>query len=147
MPAEKQLGREELLRLRPRVYLQDREWVDKSGQPRADLAGNFATAACITFEDAELAPQELLTVYEAIKQCLELAATEDPAVKLQQAVDEAFELSSDLLGKEVNPAIVDWVREWIPFVQDENGTTAFQRHLTSVVQQYSLIIRFKHGSG
>jgi hypothetical protein len=93
-----------------------------------------------------LAPQELLTVYEAIKQCSELADADDPAEKLQQTVDEAFEVTSDMLGKEVNPAVVNWVREWIPFVKDQNGMIAFQRHMTSVVQQYSLVIRFKYGS-
>ena len=139
------LARDEMQQLRPAIHLQGRGCLDEAGEPRGDLAGNFATAACFTFEDAELAPQELLTVYEAIKQCLELNDATDPAQRIQLAIDEAFEVASGLLGKDVNGAIVDWVQEWIPFITNEKAITAFMQHLSSVSQQYSLVMGLKHG--
>jgi hypothetical protein len=137
------MGRDEIRQLRPQVFLQDGGCLTADGEPRDDLSGNFATAACITFEDAEAAPQEFLTVYEAIRQCWELAGGNDPAGQLPQVVDEGFELTSGLLGKEVNPAIAAWVREWLPFVQNEQGVQAMLQHLSSVAQQYALVMSLK----
>jgi hypothetical protein len=139
-----QIGPDELLRLRPSNFLAERGCLDAAGNPREDLSGNFATAASTTFESAELSPQELQTIYEAIKQCLEIVDDPDRKVKLQQAVDEAFTISADLLGKKINPALVAWIREWIPFIHSEACIAAFMRHLSAVVQQYTLIISLKH---
>ena len=66
MSEANQMGRDELKQLRPAAHLQPLGGFDNVDQPQV-LAGNFATAACVAFEDAEVAPQELLTVFEAGK--------------------------------------------------------------------------------
>ena len=138
-----QLGRDELKQLRPSAHLQPLGGFDNANHPR-DLAGNFATAACIAFEDAEVAPQELLTVYEALKQCLALSDEKNAAAKVVRSTKEALEVAGSLLCKQVNRAVVDWIRECLPLVKTEQGIAAFIQHLTSVVQQYSLIVGAKH---
>lgn len=145
MSDEVETGTEELRKLRPSSFLQGEGCLDAAGNPRADLAGNFATAACLAFEDGEAAPQELATVYEAIKQCLELASDGDDlsTEEFSAVVDEAFELTSGMLGKEINPAIAAWVGEWTPYVDSPAGAKAFLSHMDSVVQQYTLIIGLK----
>ena len=120
--------------------------LDEVAKPGSDLAGNLATAACLTFEDAEVSPQEFLTVYEAIKQCLDLSNENDPGQRMEQAISEALEVSASLLDKKINKAIVDWIGEWLPFVATEAGETAFMEHLSSVAKQYSLVMSLKHGA-
>ena len=139
-----QIGRDELMRLRPSVYLQQRGCLDENGEPREDLAGNFATAASVTFENADLSPQELLTVYEAIKQVLDIVDVSDAKKRMQQAVDEALQITADLLGKDINPALVDWIREWLPFIDSEKCIAAFMRHMSAVVQQYTFVMSLKY---
>ena len=143
MPETKQLGRDELKQLRPGVHLKPRGGFDGVNQPR-DLAGNFATAACSAFEYAEVAPQELLTVYEALKQCLAISDEKNAAAKVVRSTKEALEVAGSLLSKKINRAIVDWLRECLPLVQTDQGIAAFLQHMTSVVQQYSLIVGAKH---
>lgn len=138
----KQLSRDELKRLRPATYLQPRGGFDNVRDAR-ELAGNFATAACMALEDAEASPQELLTVYEAIKQCLALSVEANPAKKIRQSVTEALGVASSLLDKEVNRGIAAWIRECVPLVQTDSGVEAFLQHLTSVVEQYALIVSVK----
>jgi hypothetical protein len=141
-----QIGREALLELRPSAYLRGRGCLDEAGEPRGDLGGNFTSAASSTFEEAELAPQELLTFYEAIKQCLKIGDAKNASERFRQALDEAFDITADLLGKDINPAIIDWVREWVPFIHSAKCVIAFMRHMNAVVQQYTLTMRIKHGA-
>lgn len=144
MVEQSERGPDDLRKLRPQVYLQAGGCLDEAGQPRQDLAGDFATAACLAYEDGQTSPQELSVVYEAIRQCLEMADQDStPSERFQQTVNEAFELTTGMLRKEVNPAIAAWVREWIPFVDSEAAIEAFLQHLNSVSQQYSLIIGIK----
>ncbi|MDC0935935.1 hypothetical protein OAS39_06590 [Pirellulales bacterium] len=143
MSEANQMGRDELKQIRPNVHLQPLGGFDNVAQPR-DLAGNFATAACMTFEDAEVAPQELLTVYESIKQCLAMSDENVASEKLRQCADQAFDVAGSLLNKTVNKAIIAWVQECLPLVKTEKGISAFTQHLTSVVQQYSIIVSVKH---
>ena len=143
MSDTKQMGRDELKQLRPAVHLQPLGGFDKVNQPQI-LAGNFATAACIAMEDAEVSPQELLTVYESIKQVLAMSDEKDAAKKLRQSTEEAIDVAGSLLNKNINSAIVSWLQECMPLVHTEQGISALLQHLTSVVQQYSLIVSVKH---
>ncbi len=145
MPENTVLTRDELRKLRPSAYLQNHGGFGDPEQSRDGALGNLITAACLTFEDAEVAPQELLTVYEAIKQCLELADG-SPIEKINQAVEEGLEITASLLQKKINPAIVAWIRECLPFAKSEEGIAAFVQHLSSLVQQYSLVMSLKHGA-
>lgn len=142
---EAQIEREQLLKLRPSAILKRHGCVDDKGKPRVELRGDLVTAACLVFEDAQLAPQELLTVYEAIKQCLKVADADNPAKKFQQAANEAFQLTASLLQKEVNAAILDWVREWSQFMDSDACIAAFMSHLSAVVQQYTVTMSLKYG--
>lgn len=143
MADTKSLGRDELKALRPATYLTPRGGFDQIKEPR-ELAGNFATAACLTFEDAEVSPQELMTVYEAIKQCLAISTEDNPADSLRQSVKEAIDVAGSLLAKPIHAAIVAWIRECLPQVQTASGVAAFMQHLTSVVEQYALVVSVKH---
>jgi hypothetical protein len=144
MPEVNELGRSQLKQLRPSVYLDDHGF-DQAHETGSESAGNFATAACITLEDAEASPQEFLTVYEAIKQCLALAANAKPNEKLREAIEEATSLTEGLLMKKLNYAITAWIQECLPFVNTENGISAFMDHLRMVAEQYSLVMSLKHG--
>lgn len=144
MPEDTVLTRDELRLLRPGKFFKDRGGFGDAEQSRDGSLGNLATSACLTFEEAEVAPQELLTVYEAIKQCLELADG-PPAERIRQAVEEAFEITASLLGKKVNSAIVAWIGDCLPFVTTEESIAAFKQHLSSLVQQYTLVMGLKHG--
>jgi hypothetical protein len=146
MPKETVLTKEDLRKLRPSTFFKKHGGFGDPEQSRDGALGNLVTGACLTFEDAEVAPQELLTVYEAIKQCLEMTDAADPGQKLRQAVDEAFDITATVLGKDVNGAIVDWIRECLPFVKTEEDIAAFLQHLSSLVQQYSLVMSLKHGA-
>jgi hypothetical protein len=146
MSGENELDPKQLRRLRPSVCLKAPGLLDKLAEPGSDFAGKFASAACLTFEDAEVSPEEFLTVYEAIKQCLELADNENPAERFQQAVNEGLEVSASLLDKEINRAIIDWIQEWVPFVDSEAGIAVFMEHVNSVAAQYALVMSLKHGA-
>jgi hypothetical protein len=143
MPEVNELGRKELKQLRPNVFL-PKHGFDQAQEAGSESAGNFATAACIALEDAEASPQEFLTIYEAIKQCLELNDSPDASTKLHQAVEEATSLTEGLLVKKLNYAITAWIQECLPFVKTENGITAFMEHLRMVAEQYSLTMSLKH---
>jgi hypothetical protein len=140
-----EIGREQLLKLRPSAILKRHGCVDDKGKPRVELRGDLVTATCIAFEDGQVAPQELLTVYEAIKQCLKVADADSPAKKFQQATNEAFEVTASLLQKDVNAAIVGWVREWPPFIDSDASIAAFMSHMSAVVQQYTVTMSLKYG--
>jgi hypothetical protein len=145
MSLQKDLGPDQLRKLRPKVCLQARGRLAELAQPGSELSGNLATAACLSFEDGEVSPQEFLTVFEAIKQCLELSDESDPKQRVNQAVAEAFELTASLLNKKVNKTIVDWIGEWLPFIDSDENVNTFMDHLSSVAKQYSLVMSLKHG--
>jgi hypothetical protein len=138
------LKREQLEQLRPLTHLRGYGCLDDNGEIREDLAGNFATAACIVFEKAELAPQELLTVCEAIKQCLAIVEEDNPARRLEEAVDQALDVAAHLLNKEINDALVDWIYEWFPLIESDRCIDAFMHHLNATTTQYAVIIGLKN---
>lgn len=143
MPDEMNITRDELAQLRPLTHLRGYGCLDESGEPRKDLTGTFATAACITFENGELAPQELATVYEAIKQCLEASNEKDPAERFRQAVDHALDVCAELLNKEINDSLVDWIYEWFPLIESATCIDAFLKHMNAVVKQYAVVMGLK----
>lgn len=143
MPEVNDLGRTQLKQLRPGIYLPSHGF-DQAQEAGNESAGNFATAACISLEDAEASPQELLTVYDAIKQCLALTENKNANQRLRQAVEEATSLSEGLLVKKLNYAISAWVNECLPFVKTENGIKTFMEHLRTVAEQYSLTMSLKY---
>ena len=139
------LGRNELKQLRPDAYLAETGF-DDGHNPGSERAGNFVTAACITLEDGGAPPQEFLTIYEAIKQCLELAADHsDPQERLRIATEEAIEVTESLLQKKLTPAVKAWVEECLPHVHTEEGIETFLDYLQAVAEQYSVTMSLKHG--
>jgi hypothetical protein len=146
MSLEKDLDPAQLRKLRPGTYLATPGRIDQVAETGSEAAGILTTAASLTFEDANVSPEEFLTVYEAIHQCLELSDEENPAQRVQQAVAEALQVTASLLDKPINEAIVAWISEWTAFVDSETALTAFMQHLSSVAQQYSLMVGLKHGA-
>ncbi len=143
MPDVNELGRAQLKQLRPSTYLPTHSF-DQAVELGNESAGNFATAACIALEDAEASPQEFLTIYEAIKQCLEFTEGGDANQRLRQAVEEATSLTEGLLVKKLNYAISAWINECLPFVKTEAGIKAFMEHLRVVAEQYALTMSLKY---
>ncbi len=135
-----------LLQLRPSKFLAERGCLNEAGAPRDDLSGNFATAACKTFENAELAPKSCRLFMKQSNSVWRSSTTPTPRKGCNKPSTRRSMITADLLGKKINPALVAWIREWIPFINSEASIAAFLRHMTAVVQQYTLIISLKHGN-
>ena len=133
------ITRKDLEKIRPISYLEGYGLLDEEGKQREDLGGVLASAACVQFEDAQVAPQELLTVYEAIRQSLPLNPAPKAFDRFHDAVEQAFDVTVGLLRKDVNRAIADWIYEWQPFMEDDASIAGFLSHLRSVVTTYALV--------
>lgn len=143
--ADRNITPDELVELRPLRFLRGQGPTNDEGKPRDDLTGLFASAACTTFERAELSPQELATTYEAVKQCLGISDEPKPGPRFRKGVDHALDVCAELLAKEPNDALVDWIYEWFPLVESDAGIEAFHKHMNAVVTQYALIQSLKAG--
>jgi hypothetical protein len=135
-----QLSRTELEKIRPLTYLRGYGLLNEEGQPREDLAGVLASAACVQLEQAQAAPQELLTVYEAFRQVLPETRAPTAYERFGKTLDDAFDVTVSLLRKDINPGIADWIQEWQPFMESDASLQAFLAHLQSVASLYSLVV-------
>lgn len=134
------ISRTELEKIRPLTYLQGYGLLDEEGLPREDLAGVLASAACVQLEKAQASPQELLTVYEAIRQMLPVTRAPTAYERFGKTVDDAFDVTVSLLQKDVNDGIAAWIQEWQPFMESDASLQAFLSHLQSVTSLYSLVV-------
>lgn len=142
--AEAQLTRDRLADMRPLNFMRGQGPTTDEGKPRTDLGGAFASAACVTFEQGELAPQELGTTYEAIKQCLQISEVKDPGARFRAAVDHALDVIGELLQKEPNDELVDWIYDWFPLIDSDAAIEGFHQHMRAVVTQYTVIAGLKY---
>jgi hypothetical protein len=90
-------------------------------------------------ERAEVAPQELLTVSEALRQAADFVDADTPNARFVTAVDAAFDATVGLLRKDIHPALHAWVYEWRAFVDTQPALEAFLGHMQSVSSLYALI--------
>lgn len=137
------ITRQELETIRPLGYLEGYGVLNEEGEPRDDLAGVLASAASVQFESAEVAPQELLTVLEALRHTLAAATGSTAHDRFREGVEDAFDVAVSLLQQDVHDAIQDWVYEWQPFIDSEESIGAFLGHLQSVASLYSLAVTRK----
>lgn len=133
------LSKTELLALRPLDQLAGYGPVGANGLVRDDLLGPLSSAACLQFERAEVAPQELLTVSEALRQAAEFVDADTPSARFTAAVEAAFDATVGLLRKDIHPALHAWVYEWRAFVDTQPALEAFLAHMQSVASLYALV--------
>jgi hypothetical protein len=143
MSDEQQITANQLMSVRPLTYLRGMGCLDETGAPREDLAGVLASAASRQFEAAEVSPQELSTLVEAIKQCLPMQDEGSPVQCFHQGVDHAMNITAELLNKEIHPSLYDWVMEWMPFMESPACIPAFIGHMQSVLAVYGMALIIK----
>src|SRR5262245_4991492 len=127
-PAMKETSREEFLALTPARYLAN-GFVDQGGKPRPELQNLWATAAAPQLLAADLAPQELGLMYEALRQTLKLHAEGPAPQRLRAALDEALEIVRGYIGQPNNPGLVKWLNECAAMVKTPADLDAFMLHL------------------
>lgn len=142
MTNESIVSKEEMKNMRPLSYLRGLGCLDETGVPRDDLAGVLCAAAVMQFEAGEVAPQELMTLFEAIKQCLAIQSG-TAFEQFQEGIDQAMDITADLLNKEINGTLYGWIMEWQPFMESPPCLDAFIGHLVSVVTTYGLVMAMK----
>jgi len=143
MSEEKKITAHELMTIRPLTYLRGMGCLDENGEPREDLAGVLASAATRQFEAAEVSPQELSTLVEALKQCLPMQDEGSPVQRFHEGVDHAMNLTAELLNKEIHPTLYDWVMEWMPFMESPACLPAFSGHMQSILAVYGMALIIK----
>lgn len=131
-------SREELLELSASRYLSG-GFVDRSGKPLVELQTTYATAAATQFLDAELSPQELAFVYEALKQVLPMHEGA-PSKRIQGAIAEAMEIVRAMVKQPNNVRLKQWLGECAASVKTEADLEAFLDHFMAVLRQYTVIV-------
>ena len=137
---DRPIDRPAFLVMVPSVYL-EHGYRDASGQPRPELSGTFATAACIQLEESEVSPQELSGTLEALRQTLPWHHETEADEQLRNAVEEALEVTAAMYNQANNPGIVSWLDECVDFVKTQGDVPAFMTHFSAVVWQYSLVAK------
>lgn len=135
------ISRETLLALTPDVYL--RSGFREDGRIRARLTGDYATAAAVQLEEAEVAPQELSFLFEAIKQALPLHHG-DAAPRLRGALQEAYETAREIIGQTNNPGLVKWVDACAAHVVSTTDVDDFIIHLQATLRQHAVFHALRH---
>lgn len=130
--------RAELLELSAARYL-SKGFVDSDGKPLPELQTTYATATATQFLAAELSPQELAFVHEALKQTLPLHADEPPAAQVREAVAEALDVVRAMIRQPNNARLVQWLNECVAAVKAAVDREAFLEHLMAVLRQYTVI--------
>jgi len=131
------------LRMTPPVYLKN-GFLDQRGQPAAGISGVWATAAATRFEEAETPAQEVAGTFECMRQVLPWhERTEDPAVRITEAAEEALETAARLYEKDNDAALVRWLDECVARVRSARDIELFMKHFEAVALQYSLIAGLK----
>lgn len=130
--------RAELLELSAARYL-SKGFVDSRGKPLPELQTTYATATATQFLAAELSPQELAFVHEALKQTLPLHADEPPAAQVREAVAEALDVVRAMIRQPNNARLVQWLNECAAAVNAAVDRDAFLEHLMAVLRQYTVI--------
>ena len=134
------LSKADLLALTPDRYLAA-GFCDEAGAPRAELAGEWATAAANQLLQSELAPQELAFTVEAVRLSLPLHRGAAGA-RAQTAVSEALETVARMIQQPNNEGLIRWLQDCARFVRAEPDLAAMQAHLDAVLRLYALIAAF-----
>ena len=130
--------------LTPAGFLSRSSLVTPDNRPNPALNGSLCPAALRTFEQQGLAPQELETFVEALRQMLPAQETGTPAEKFEAATDGALDLLARLLNKEPNPVLERWAMEFVPFIESDAGAKAAVAHFQNILALYTVVMSLKH---
>jgi hypothetical protein len=129
--------------LRPAAFLSARPLTLPDGRPNPAVNGKLCPAALRVFEKDELAPQELETFVEALRQLLPTHENGTPAERFAAATEEALELVARVLNKEPNRALERWAKEFIPFINSDADLNAALSHFQNTLALYTVVINLK----
>lgn len=131
-------NRQQWIELTPEIYLAD-GYLDEAGAPRADLLGDFATAAANQLLVAEVAPQELALTYEGIRQLLPMYEGEAGS-RLADAYEETLLVVARAIRQENNGGLVNWLNGCAARVRTEADLAAFMGHVAAVMRRYGVLV-------
>lgn len=129
--------RDELMALTPDRYLAN-GYIDESGHPRPELAGDFAIAAATQLRAAELPAQELAFTYEAWRLALE-GQEGPPAERAAGAREGALETVAQMIQQPNNEGLTTWLGACVASVRQAEDIEALRDHLQAVTRLYSVI--------
>src|SRR5437016_6296120 len=131
--------------LRPAAFLSAQALTLANGQPNPAVNGKLCPAALQAFEREEVAPQELETFVEALRQLLPAQERGTPSERFAAATDEALDLLVRVLNKEPNHAIERWALEFAPFIGSDAAIKAVLAHFQNTLALYAVVIDLKRG--
>lgn len=126
--------------IRPLQFLRGKPLALPDGGPNPELTGTLAALAVREFEKAELAPQELSSFIEALKQVLALSGETAPDDRYAAACDEALDLIARLLQKQPNALMEEWAGQFTPLITTTADLDAVLQHLKSALALYTLVL-------
>ena len=129
--------------LRPVAFLGRNLLLLPDLRPNPAVNGQLCPAALRAFEKGEVAPQEFETFVEALRRFIPEQETGTPAQRVAAATDDALDLVARILNKEPKPEIENWVMEFIPFIESDEGAQAVLSHLQSTLALYTVVINIK----
>ena len=133
----REFTREQWLEFGPEIYLAD-GYLDDGGHLRGDFLGDYVTAATTRLLAAEVSPQEVAFVFEALR--LLLPEYEGPArQRLVGALTEAFQVVARAIRQNNNEGLVQWLNVCASRVTTEADLEAFLAHLQAVIRRYYLV--------
>jgi hypothetical protein len=132
------LTRDELLELTPDKYLSE-GYLDEHGRARAEVRGEWATAAAQQLLAAQVSPQEVGFTVEAIKQLLPLHDEADPQDRLFATIEEATQVVARMIDQPLNEPFRQWLYACAGQVADAAEIDAFLQHIEAVNRQYGAI--------
>ena len=123
------------LALTPDTYLRD--GFREDGHLSTKLIGEYATAAAVQLQEAEVAPQEFAFLFEALRQVLprHQGAARD---RLQRAVAEASETVRAIIGQANNRGLLAWLDACAAHVTSETDLEDLIAHVQAVLRQYTV---------
>ena len=138
------LDRTALLELTPEVYLAE-GLRGPDGASRPELRDTYATAAATQLLAAEVSPQELGFLIDAIRELLPLHDEADPAERLQATLREATEVVARMIRQPLNERARLWLYECADAVENEADLKSYQEHLDAVMRQYGTMVALVTG--
>ena len=134
----REMTREALLALTPERYLAN-GYVGLSGQPRPELLTDDAMAAATQLGEAEVAPQELAYLAEALRQVLPLHEG-SPHELIDEALEEALEAVGRMIRQDNNEGLVTWAKACAACVWRAADIEALLLHIDAVLRVYAVIV-------